>query len=89
MAAGRFVMDIFARTSTGARFATRVAADQDPGYTGTAVMMGQAALALALDDDRLPDRAGVLTPATGIGEVLIERLVEQGFIFETEQLASD
>ena len=89
MAAGRFVMDIFARTSTGARFATRVAADKDPGYTGTAVMMGQAALALALDDDRLPDRAGVLTPATGIGEVLIERLVEQGFIFETEQLASD
>lgn len=86
MARGRFVMDILARTSTGARFRTRVAADKDPGYTGTAVMMGQAALALALDDDRLPDAAGVLTPATGIGEVLIERLVEQGFTFDTDQL---
>lgn len=86
MAAGRFVMDILARTSTGAVFKTRVAADKDPGYTGTAVMIGQAALALALDNDRLPDLTGVLTPATGIGEVLIERLVSQGFTFETEQL---
>lgn len=79
-------MDILARTSTGAVFKTRVAADKDPGYTGTAVMIGQAALALALDNDRLPDLTGVLTPATGIGEVLIERLVSQGFTFETEQL---
>lgn len=89
MAAGRFVMDIDARTSTGARFRTRVAADRDPGYTGTAVMMGQAALALAFDGDRLPDLAGVLTPATGIGGVLIERLVAQGFTFDTEQLPAD
>ena len=84
MARGRFVMD--ARTSTGALYRTRVAAELDPGYTGTAVMMGQAALALALDGDRLPDRAGVLTPATGIGEVLIERLVAQGFTFDTERI---
>ena len=83
---GRFVMDIAARTSTGAVFTTRVAAEKDPGYTGTAVMMGQAALALALDEDRLPDAAGVLTPATGIGEVLIERLVDQGFTFDTRQV---
>ena len=89
MRAGKFVMDIYARTSTGARFRTRVAADKDPGYTGTAVMMGQAALALALDDDRLPDLTGVLTPATGIGGVLIERLVAEGFTFDTEQLSAD
>ena len=89
MGAGRFVMDITARTSTGARFRTRVDADKDPGYTGTAVMMVQAALALALDEDRLPDMSGVLTPATGIGGVLIERLVAQGFTFDTEQLPSD
>ena len=86
MAKGRFVMDILARTSTGAVFRTRVAAEKDPGYTGTAVMIGQAALALALDEDRLPERAGVLTPATGIGGVLIDRLVEQGFTFDTERV---
>lgn len=86
MKAGRFAMEIVARTSTGAVFRTRVGADKDPGYTGTAVMIGQAALALALDDDRLPALTGVLTPATGIGEVLIERLVAQGFTFETERI---
>ena len=86
MAEGRFVMDIHARTSTGARFKTRGAADKDPGYTGTAVMMGQAALALALDDERLPEMTGVLTPATGIGGVLIERLIDQGFTFDTVQV---
>ena len=30
-------------------------------------MLGEAALALSLDEDTLPDRVGVLTPATGIG----------------------
>ena len=86
MAKGRFVMDIHARTSTGALFRTRVAAEKDPGYTGTAVMIGQAALALALDEDRLPDAAGVLTPATALDGVLVERLVEQGFTFDTDRL---
>ncbi len=47
--------------------ATTVAAKGDPGYQATAVMLGEASLALALDGDRLPEAAGVLTPATGIG----------------------
>ena len=89
MARGRFVMDIHARTSTGALFRTRVAADKDPGYSGTAVMIGQAALALALDGDRLPDAAGVLTPATALDGVLVERLVAQGFTFDTERVEED
>ena len=83
MAAGRFVMDIEAETTTGARYRTRVAAEKDPGYSGTAVMLGQSALALALDEARLPDRAGVLTPATGLGMPLVERLRAQGFTLET------
>ena len=49
-------------------------------------MIGQAALALALDEDRLPEMAGVLTPATALDGVLVERLVEQGFTFATEQV---
>jgi len=47
---------------------------KDPGYTETSRMMSEAALALALDRDRLPDRHGVLTPASGIGAPLLERL---------------
>ena len=59
-----------------------VAAKGDPGYAATAVMMGQSALSLALDGDRLPRRTGVLTPATALGMPLIERLRAAGMTFE-------
>lgn len=85
MARGRFVMEVEATTTTGARYVTRVAADKDPGYTGTAVMLGEAALALAAEDAALPDRAGVLTPATGLGDALVERLRAHGFTLTTER----
>ncbi len=87
MAAGRFLMETRTTTTTGARYLARVGAPYDPGYTGTAVMLGESALALALDEDRLPHRAGVLTPATAIGDVLVERLRSQGFTLEVERLS--
>ncbi len=73
-AAGYFTADVYTTTSTGARYAARVHASGDPGYAATAVMLGECALALALDRDALPDAAGVLTPATAIGDRLVERL---------------
>jgi short subunit dehydrogenase-like uncharacterized protein len=79
---GRFRVRVHTRTSTGARYECVVAAKGDPGYTATAVMLGQSALSLALDGDRLPDAAGVLTPATGIGAVLADRLRAEGFTVE-------
>src|SRR5205823_5642971 len=60
---GFFKIDTHARTSTGAHLVCRIAAPGDPGYKATAVMLGEAALALALDGERLPDAVGVLTPA--------------------------
>jgi short subunit dehydrogenase-like uncharacterized protein len=45
-------------------------------------MLGQSGLALALDGDRLPDRAGSLTPATALGTVLVERLCAAGHTYE-------
>ena len=33
-------------------------------------MLGESALAVALDGDQLPDRAGSLIPATALGVVL-------------------
>jgi short subunit dehydrogenase-like uncharacterized protein len=84
-AKGRFVMEIVTTTTTGANFRTTVAADYDPGYSGTAIMLGQSALALALDTDRLPTGGGILTPATALGDVLVDRLREHGFTFETRQ----
>jgi short subunit dehydrogenase-like uncharacterized protein len=41
-------------------------------------MLGEAALCLARDEDRLPARAGVLTPATAMGMRLVERLQTAG-----------
>jgi short subunit dehydrogenase-like uncharacterized protein len=79
---GLFRMEIHTTTSTGARYVARVAATGDPGYKATAVMMGEAALCLALDRERLPERAGVLTPATGIGMPLVDRLRAAGMTFE-------
>ncbi len=85
-ARGRFRFEITGEASNGARYRTTVAAPYDPGFSGTAIMLGQAALALAQDGDRLPDATGVLTPATAIGMPLVERLREHRFTFETERL---
>ena len=84
--AGRFRLEIDATTTTGARYRTTVAAEHDPGYDGTAIMLGQSALALALDTDDLPAASGVLTPATGLGARLAERLRAQGFVLDVERL---
>ena len=48
-------------------------------------MFGEAALCLALDRDRLPDRAGVLTPATAMDGALVERLRAAGQTFEVSR----
>ena len=42
-AAGRFRFDIRTTTTTGAKYRTKVGADYDPGYGGTAIMFGQGA----------------------------------------------
>ena len=83
---GRFRVEIHTRTSAGRHYRARVAAQGDPGYQATSVMMGESALALVLDRDRLPSRAGVLTPATALGTVLIGRLRAAGMTFEAERL---
>lgn len=85
---GFFAVEIHTRTSTGARYVASVTGKGDPGYSGTAVMLGEAALALALDGERLPPAAGVLTPATGIGMPLVDRLREHRFTFDVNVDAS-
>jgi short subunit dehydrogenase-like uncharacterized protein len=79
---GHFKIDIHARTASGRRYVCRVAAHGDPGYQATSVMLGESALCLALDGDRLPPRAGVLTPATAMGGVLADRLRAAGQTLE-------
>lgn len=53
----------------------------DPGYGDTAKMLAEAALCLAMDRD-LPQAAGVITPASAMGEALLSRLEQAGIHFE-------
>lgn len=82
---GHFTVDIYTTTTTGARYRSRVKAKGDPGYKATSVMLSESALALAFDRDRLPDAAGVLTPATAIGDALVTRLRDAGFEIRAEK----
>ena len=73
---GFFNIDIHTTTSSGARLRCEIRVPGDPGYKATAVMLGESALCLALDD--LPIAAGVLTPASAMGRVLADRLGAAG-----------
>ena len=79
---GYFHIDVHGDTSSGAHLVTEIRAPGDPGYKATAVMLGESALALALDGERLPDAAGVLTPATAMGSVLTDRLRAAGHAYD-------
>jgi short subunit dehydrogenase-like uncharacterized protein len=76
---GFFNIDIHTTTSSGERLRCEIRASGDPGYKATAVMLGESALCLALDD--LPETAGVLTPASAMGRVLADRLIEAGHTY--------
>jgi short subunit dehydrogenase-like uncharacterized protein len=79
-------MDINARSKSGTAYRTVVSAAKDPGYGATAVMFGESALCLALDGARLPQRAGVLTPATAMGMSLVDQLRAHGMTFHCERI---
>ena len=86
---GYFRMEIHTRTSAGRRYVAQVAAHGDPGYQATAMMFGESALCLALDADRLPGRAGVLTPATAMGPALATRLRSAGLTLAARRSGRD
>lgn len=75
---GHFTVDLYTLTTSGARYRARVKASGDPGYKATAVMLAESALALVLGGDALPKASGVLTPATAMGDVLVDRLNAAG-----------
>lgn len=77
---GFFAHDTHAHTASGKHLVCRVRAQGDPGYKATAVMLGESVLSLALDD--LPGGGGVLTPATAMGETLVDRLRAAGHTYE-------
>ncbi|MCX7282930.1 MAG: saccharopine dehydrogenase NADP-binding domain-containing protein [Novosphingobium sp.] len=79
---GGFDILFHGSTATGQTIRCRVTGDRDPGYGSTAKMLSQAAACLAGDvADDVP--GGFWTPATVLGDKLIERLeAHAGLVFE-------
>jgi short subunit dehydrogenase-like uncharacterized protein len=84
-AKSKFRVTFLAQAGT-ARVRTSVSGG-DPGYDETSKMLAESALCLALDREKLPPRTGVVTPAAGIGEPLIDRLQAAGIRFEVLERA--
>ncbi|MGH6622447.1 MAG: hypothetical protein ACREBN_00670, partial [Burkholderiaceae bacterium] len=85
MDGGSFRCELVGRSASGKVMRSRIAGDGDPGNRATTKFVCEAALALALQLPELPggaDGGGVLTPASGLGSVLAERLIAAGMTLE-------
>jgi short subunit dehydrogenase-like uncharacterized protein len=82
---GWFRTTLIGRTADGRRARARITFQGDPGNRATLRFLCESGLALAFDGPKLPgapDRGGVLTPATALGEALVPRLRAAGFEIE-------
>jgi short subunit dehydrogenase-like uncharacterized protein len=86
---GWFRCELLGWGSDGQRVRGLIADVGDPGNRATVKFVCESALGLAVDFDRLPGgtaRGGILTPATGLGDVLVERLRRAGMRLEVEMM---
>lgn len=92
MERGHFTVRVVGRgTATDGPFtvASEVSADRDPGYGATAQMLGEAAVCLVREETDSPLPGGVLTPGSGIGEPLAERLRTVGLTVTVAEWTGD
>lgn len=71
---GYFKLRFYGTTPAGKRIATAFYGERDPGYGATARMLGQAALCLLRDDVDPDHKGGFWTPASLLGNALLNRL---------------
>ena len=80
---GYFDIRLFGQTASNDAINTKVTGDKDPGYGSTSRMLSQAALCLAQDISKDDVGGGFWTPASAMGDSLIERLeAHSGISFE-------
>ncbi len=87
---GFFEIELCARGAADPAVQVRavVRGDKDPGYGSTSKMIAESAVCLAFDD--LKVGGGVWTPASAMGELLIERLHERaGVTFTLHDSVTD
>jgi short subunit dehydrogenase-like uncharacterized protein len=83
---GYYKVETYTTTTHSARYVATMTQHADPGYTATAMMLGESAIALATERNRLADRYGVLTPAAAMGDALLARLRAAGVTLDTARL---
>jgi short subunit dehydrogenase-like uncharacterized protein len=89
MANGWFRCELLGRAIDGRRVRGLIRDQGDPGNRATVKFLCESALGLVLNGDALPgghQRGGILTPATGLGDVLVDRLRQQGMILEVKSV---
>ncbi len=86
---GFFIVDLigkgYAKDGKPFELRGRVEGKADPGYGETAKMLGESALCLALDGAELEASGGLLTPASCMGNRLLERLRRAGMVFDVRE----
>ena len=73
------------KSKNGDKKLFRVHGKGDPGYRVTSKFVCESALTLVKENEKLPggkEYGGVLTPASGLGQPLIDRLSLSGVNFE-------
>ena len=80
---GFYDIRFFGTTADGRTLRAKVTGDRDPGYGSTSKMLGEAGACLALDVSKDARAGGFWTPATALGNPLLERLkAHAGLSFE-------
>lgn len=85
MNTGWFSCDLRGTGADGRKVRGLIRDQGDPGNRATVKLVCESALSLALHTDTLPGgqgRGGILTPATGLGNVLVERLQQAGMTID-------
>jgi short subunit dehydrogenase-like uncharacterized protein len=79
---GRYDLRFYGKTDAGEEIRCKVTGDQDPGYGSTSKMLAQAAACLVQDITKTDKPGGFWTPASIMGDKLINRLTaEAGLTF--------
>ena len=84
MQSGFFKLKIIGSINEIQKNSVTVLGDSDPGYSATAKMLTESAISTLLNEDKMPKKYGVLTPASAIGLTLIERLKGKGILFKID-----
>lgn len=87
MDGGSFRCQWVGHSATGKLVRGVIADTGDPGNRATTKMLCESALALALELDALPgghQHGGLLTPASGLGDVLVQRLRAAGMTLQAD-----